>query len=71
MNNVPRLSSKLVFSKDKFEEFVRENFSEEEFELEMKDSKGWLEKCEGLTPEEMNALGYDYDNNWLVEKNDQ
>lgn len=58
----------LVFSRVKFEEYVRAHYSEKDFEIELDDSRGWSRKCEGLTPKEMYQLGYNCHKAWLVKR---
>ena len=58
----------LVFSTEKFEEYVRANYNEKDAERIIEDAKRWTRKCEGLTPEEMLQLCYSCDIAWLVKK---
>lgn len=52
-----------VFSKEKYiEEVGIENYE--------KESYPWVNECDGLTGEQMNELGYSFDNIWMVEKED-
>ena len=60
----------LVFSRVKFGKYARANYSEKDAKIVIKLSWGWIRKCEGLTPEEMNKLGYSYDDRWFVKKSE-
>lgn len=36
--------------------------------FELLEGSNWLTDCQGLTREQMSALGYKYDDNWFVDK---
>ena len=63
-----KMKDELVFSTEKFEEYVRAYYNEKDAERIIEDAKRWTRKCEGLTPEEMLHLGYSCDIAWLVKK---
>jgi len=33
-------------------------------------ASGWTQECEGLTEEELNAIGYEVQDNWMIEVED-
>ena len=51
-----------VFSKEKY----IKDMGEEAYSL----AKGWVDKCEGLTKEEMLELDYGTEKAWMIEKED-
>lgn len=64
------MNDALVFSTVKFEEVIRVVYNEKHAERVIEDAKGWTNECEGLTPEEMNELGYNCEITWLVKKSE-
>lgn len=54
--------SKKVFSKEKYIEWCKQ----EQFPY---DDCDWPDDCDGLTEEEMNEIGYDTEDVWMVEVN--
>ena len=57
---------KVVFSKEKFYDFVRNNkgFNEEEKDIKF---WTWAEICDGLTYDEAKKLGYLLSSSWMIE----
>ena len=57
---------KKVFSKEKYIEDMRAIGSNEE-KIENIKNRSWVNKCEGLTREEIEKMGYTLDEEWFVE----
>jgi len=59
--------TKKVFSLRKYKKWLREtlDYTPEQIEQEI---KYWAQKCEGLTEEEMNEIGFACTNTWIVRR---
>lgn len=58
-----------VFSKEKFREAMKKKnyFTPEQLDDICTDPDYWVKKCEGLTEEEMNKIGFATLDEWMVE----